>query len=111
MFIKEGAESTLESRVVLPLPRKPVTIVTGLFAVLASPRQHLVQGGVERIERPAGELLRRGPQVPEVLHELGAALAVAHEVLTPAPVPDPETVVAQYLVYEGSTMHPVPHSS
>jgi hypothetical protein len=36
VFAIDGGESTFERRVVLPLPRNPVTTVTGFFAVLAS---------------------------------------------------------------------------
>jgi hypothetical protein len=57
VFFMEGAESTFERRVVLPLPKKPVTTVTGFLAALApvcrfiSERraQSGVQAGIQRI--------------------------------------------------------------
>ena len=94
MFAIDGTESDLESSVVLPLPRKPVTIVTGVFAVSAPVYRHRdvqhrakrrLQCGVEWVERAADELLGYGPQEAEVLDELGAAFAVAQHVLGPAP--------------------------
>jgi hypothetical protein len=81
--------------------------VTGFFTALASVHrravgrrstQSHVQGGVERIEWPAGELLGRGPQGAQVLHQFGASLAVTQNVLAPGPVADLESVVTQHLV-------------
>src|SRR5918995_234293 len=110
VLARDGAESTLERRVVLPLPRKPVTTVTGFLAALAPVHWRLIpqrfvqrraQGRVEWVERAAGEPLGRGPQGAKVPDELGAAFAVAQDVLGPTPVADLETVVAQYLVRYG----------
>jgi hypothetical protein len=98
VFAIDGTASNLESRVVLPLPRKPVTTVTGFLSGSVSLCQGVKQGGVERVERATGELLRRGPQGSEVLNYLGAALFVVQEVFAPTPVLDPEAVVAQNLV-------------
>src|SRR5215212_4000356 len=101
----DGSDSTLARRVVLPLPRKPVTTVTGLLVCLSSTvlpvvrsRKRLAQSGVEGIRRPAGKLRRRGPQGAEILDQLGSPLAVAEHVFAPAPVLYPEAVVAQHLV-------------
>src|SRR5919107_1034829 len=110
VLARDGAESTFERRVVLPLPRKPVTTVTGFLAALAPVHWRLIpqrfvqrraQGRVEWVERPAGEPLGRGPQGAKVPDELGAAFAVAQDVLGPVPVADLEAVVAQYLVRYG----------
>src|SRR5215211_698741 len=120
----DGAESALARRVVLPLPRKPVTTVTGrlvlpsmgLPAVRRGERrlsaQHLLQGRVQGIEGPARELRRGGPEGAEVLDDLRTPFAVAEHVLAPAPVIDAEAVVAQHLVGEddpvGAVTAPVP---
>src|SRR5215210_2745159 len=106
VFSRDGAESTLESSVVLPLPRKPVMIVTGFFVALASVHRRIteerrVQGGVERVERSSGKLPGFEPQGAEVLHQRGASLAVAQDVLPAGPVLDPEAVEAQHLVRYG----------
>jgi hypothetical protein len=93
VFARDGAESTFERRVVLPLPRKPVTTVTGFFDVLASVHKCRVQGGVKRVKWPAGEPFRRGPQGTQVLYQLGASLAVAQDIFATAPVFDPEAVM------------------
>jgi hypothetical protein len=42
VLARDGAESILERRVVLPLPRKPVTTVTGFLAALAPVHRRLI---------------------------------------------------------------------
>src|SRR5918997_4648457 len=104
----EGSVRTLPSSVVLPLPRKPVTTVTGRVARppatgLPAPSrggralvcQRLPQGRVERVERPAREPFCGGPERAEVLDELRAPLAVAQHVLAAVPVLELQAVVAQ----------------
>src|SRR5919107_2922640 len=109
----DGSDSTLARRVVLPLPRKPVTTVTGRLVCLSSTvlpvvrRKRLAQSGVEGIRRPAGKLSRRGPQGTEILDELGSPLAVAEHILAPAPVLYPEAVVEQHLVGQDDPVSPV----
>src|SRR5919205_2918791 len=103
----DGSDSALPRRVVLPLPRKPVTIVTGRLALLSSIArrgQRLLQKGIERIQRPARQLRSGGPEGAEILDELRAPGAIAQHVLAPAPVLDPETIVAQHLVRQGCPM-------
>src|SRR5215203_614697 len=101
----DGSDSTLARRVVLPLPRKPVTTVTGrlvslycTFLSVMRRGERLTQRGVKGIRRPARQLRRRRPQGTEILDQLGSPLAVAQHVLAPAPVLYPEAVVAQHLV-------------
>src|SRR5215213_5972751 len=117
----EGSERTRPSSVVLPLPRKPVTIVTGRvlrppatdLPALRSDERRLFaqrlpyQGGLQGIQGPAHEPLRSGPERTEVLDELRPSLAVAQEVLAPAPVVELEAVVAQDLVRQGNPVGPV----
>src|SRR5215203_1766788 len=101
----DGSESTLARRVVLPLPRKPVTTVTGRLVSLSSMipsvmcgGERLTQSRVQGVRRPARELRRGGPEGAEVLDDLGTPLAVAHHVLAPSPVVDLQAVVAKHLV-------------
>src|SRR5215210_6166578 len=105
VFAIDGAESTLARRVVLPLPRKPVTTVTGRLALLPSTTlpvmrrgQRLTQSRVQGVGRPAHQLRRGGPEGTEILDQLRSPLAIADHVFAPAPVLYPEAVVAQHLV-------------
>src|SRR5918998_2048144 len=101
----DGSDSTLARRVVLPLPRNPVTTVTGRLVSLSSMilsvtcgGERLAQSGVQGVGGPARELRRRRPEGSEILHQLGPPLAVAEHVLAPAPVVDLQTEEAQDLV-------------
>src|SRR3712207_5101546 len=111
----EGSNSTLPRSVVFPLPRKPVTTVTGRLVPLSSMvlpvvrrGQRLLQGGIQGIRRPARQLRDRRPERAEILDEFHASCAIAEHVFAPAPVLDPETVVAQHLVRQGRPMDAVP---
>src|ERR671933_776164 len=73
----DGSDNTLPRSVVLPLPRKPVTIVTGRFLVvlscmlLSAVRRHrLLEGGIQGVWRSARQLLCGGPEGAKVLDEL-----------------------------------------
>src|SRR5215211_1131628 len=107
----DGSDSTLARRVVLPLPRKPVTTVTGRLVSLSSMipsvmrrGERFTQSGVQGIRRPARQLRRRRPQRTEILDQLGSPLAVAEHVFAPAPVVHAKAVVAQHFVGQD---HPV----
>src|SRR5215213_791594 len=111
----DGSDSTLARRVVLPLPRKPVTTVTGrlvfLYSMILSVMcrgERLTQTGVQGIRRPARQLRRRRPQGTEILDQLGSPFAVTQDVLAPAPVLYPEAVVAQHLVGQDRPVSAVP---
>ena len=82
MLAIDGSDSTLASRVVLPLPRKPVTTVTGLLVRASSTilpvvrrrkRPRMLRAGSRGSRRPAGKLRRRGPQGAEILDQLGSS--------------------------------------
>src|SRR5215211_7159234 len=107
----DGSVSTLPRSVVLPLPRKPVTTVTGRLVLLPSTSlpvvhrgQRLPQGGIQGVQRSACQLRRPGPEGAKMLDELRAPFAIAEHVFAPAPILDPQTVMAQYLVRQD---HPV----
>src|SRR5215212_7758917 len=101
----DGSASTLARRVVLPLPRKPVTTVTGRLVSLSSTvlsairrGQRLAQGGVQGIRRLARQLRRRWPEGAEILDELRSPFAIAEHVFARAPILYPKSVVTQNLV-------------
>ena len=110
------ALSTLARRVVLPLPRNPVTIVTGrlvslpsmILSVMCGERAPRTPRRVQGIRGPARELRRGGPEGTEILDELGSPFAVAQHVLAPAPVVDAEAVVAHDLVGQDHPVSAVP---
>src|SRR3954447_1543135 len=79
-----GWASSAEIRVVLPLPRKPVTRTTGTRSAIVAERGQ--ERRVERVERTAGEALGLAPQRRQVVDDLGAALAVVEHVGGAAPV-------------------------
>ena len=79
----------------MPLPRKPVTSVTGVRSAKSANELR-----IKRVERPAGEELRLGPQRPEVLDDGGAALPVAKDVDTPSPVVEVQPEVVEDAVHE-----------
>src|ERR687886_1657502 len=79
-----GWASSAEIRVVLPLPRKPVTRTTGSRSSIAAQRGD--ERRVERVERAAGEALGLAPERRQVVDDLGAALGVVQHVRGPAPV-------------------------
>src|SRR5215216_767599 len=101
----DGSVSTLPRSVVLPLPRKPVTTVTGRLVLLPSTSlpvvrhgQRLPQGGIQGVQRLARQLRRGGPEGAKMLDELRAPFAIAEHVFAPAPILHAEAVVAQHLV-------------
>src|SRR5919112_6030864 len=101
----DGWGSAFPSRVVLPLPRNPVTIVTGRLVdlpstplLLAARGDRPEQVGVEGIRRPAHQLRHGGPEGAKVLDQLRPPLTVTEDVLATSPVLDLEAVVAQDLV-------------
>src|SRR5215218_4292450 len=101
----DGSDSTRPRSVVLPLPRKPVTTVTGRLVLLLSTSlpvvrrgQRLPQTGIQGIQRPARQPRRRGPEGAKMLDELRAPFAIAEHVLAPAPIFHAKAVVAQHLV-------------
>ena len=80
----EGCSRRLESKVVLPLPRKPVRTATGARRSISARAPH--EPGVQRIERASGQPLGRLPERAEVADDLRPALAVAQHVDAAAPV-------------------------
>src|SRR5215210_5125448 len=107
----DGAASTLARRVVLPLPRKPVTTVTGRLVSLSPTAlsvmrrgQRLAQSRVQGVRRPACQLGRRRPEGAEILDELRSPFAISEHVFAPAPVLYPKPVVTYHLVCQD---HPV----
>src|SRR5581483_1440331 len=87
-----GWARSREISVVFPDPRKPVTSVTG---VLGKGGQ---QPRVERVERPAGELLRFGPEHSDVRDDGRPPLAVAQGVNASGPVRKGQAVVGKHAV-------------
>src|SRR5262249_31473085 len=101
-----GFPSSACSSVVFPLPRKPVRSVTGVFSAKRSDEL-----GVERVERPPGELRRLRPQHAEVVDDRRVPLAVAQHVHAPRPVAELEPVVVEHPVQEPDAEHaPAPPS-
>src|SRR4051812_8465656 len=100
-----GWASRRERRVVLPLPRKPVSSVTGSGPPSGKRRQQL---RVERVERAACQLRRRRPQGAEVGDDLAAALAVAQDVGAAGPVVEAEAEVGEHAVDEPHALDPAP---
>src|SRR5438067_8840207 len=90
-----GWRSRCEISVVLPLPRKPVTTVSG---VLSAKRPD--QLGIERVERPAGEPLGLLPEHPQVGDDRSASLCVAEHVRPAAPVVEPQPEVLEHAVQQ-----------
>src|SRR5437763_1441 len=90
-----GWESSRASSVVLPLPRKPVRRVTGVFSAKAADELR-----IERIERPPGELRSLCPEHAEVVDDRGVPLAVSQDVDAAGPVAELEAVVAEHPVHE-----------
>src|SRR5262245_25270168 len=87
------------SSVVLPLPRNPVTRLTGSMASNISPAERRDQLGIEGIERFPGDPLRCRPQSAKMSDERRLARG-AREQEPARPIGQLEAIVSQYPVGE-----------
>src|ERR671919_1056176 len=94
---RSGWRRRLARSVVLPLPRNPVSTVTGSLLAMAEAGD---EAGIERIEAPSRQALGLSPEGSEVGDDGRAALAVAEDVDAAAPVSELEPEVGQDAVQE-----------
>src|SRR5579883_488295 len=100
---RQGSRSNLRSRVVLPLPRKPVTILIGVRAAYSA-ISPLLQGGeelvLERIADPSAQALRLRPELAEIVDDRRAAGMARQHIGISRPVGQAQPVMPQDRVEE-----------
>src|SRR5262249_10813983 len=115
-LLRDGCFSRRLSRVVLPLPRNPVTTTTGANRVKAvipsalldrpdrGKRRDVVP--VERIDGPVGDLVERCPELRQLVAEAGLAAGAFDDVLAARPVAHGDGDRPQHGVDELDPMRP-----
>src|SRR5882757_2767019 len=103
-----GSASRRCNSVVLPEPRKPVIRLTGVKTGSAMKTlQPDDEVGIERIAGPAQQLLGGGPQMTEILDQLGLAGRRRQDERARLPVAERQLVIGEHPAGAGDAMCPL----